>query len=271
MNSKSADPAGFAWTVERGFAALIGVVEADGACHADQEPSLGGKLMYAGRLDDAGRAVVVAGSIAGAAVMTATADQNTQKQAVRDGVVDFLVTSLDEALRILKNEIRKRATVAVCIGGSPAVVEREMQARGVLPDLVFAGWPGHLRDVAEFGLGSRRVQLATAEATDEYVCWQVEEAAAKWMPKLDSIALNCVSRNTWAARWLRLAPRYFGRTAQGVRVVRCDLETAKRIAGSIANAVQSGEIGVQVKINAVLKGQDCFPTTLKSAERERLS
>jgi urocanate hydratase len=250
MNSKSTDPTGFAWTVERGFAALIGAVEADGACHADQEPSLGGKLMYAGGLDDAARAVMVAGSVAGAAGLTATADQNLQKQAVRDGVVDFLVTSLDEALRILKNEIRKRATVAVCIGGTPALVEQEMQARGVLPDLVFAGGPGHVRDVVEFGAGSRRVQLASAQATDEYVCWQVEEAAAKWMPKLDSIALSCVSRNTWTARWLRLAPRYFGRFAQGVRVVRCDSETAKRIAGSIANAVQSGEIGVQVKMNA---------------------
>jgi urocanate hydratase len=271
MKSKLADPTGFAWTVERGFAALIGSAEADGTSHADKEPSLGGKLMYAGDLDEVGRAVVMAGSIAGVAGLTATSDSIAQKQAVRDGVVDFLVTSLDEALRILKNEIRKRATVAVCIGGTPALIEQEMQARGVLPDLVFAGEPGHLRDVVEFGAGSRRVQLAPAEATDEYVCWQVEEAAAKWMPKLDSIALSCVSRNTWAARWLRLAPRYFGRSAQGVRVVRCDSETAKRIAEGIANAVQSGEIEVQVKMNAVSNGQDCILTTLKSAERERSS
>ena len=34
---------------------------------------------------------------------------------MRDGVIDFLVTSLDEALRILKNEMRKRTAVAVCV------------------------------------------------------------------------------------------------------------------------------------------------------------
>ena len=56
-----------------------------------------------------------AANIAGAASLSATADVATQKQAIRDGVVDFLVTSLDEAARILKNEIRKRQPVAVCV------------------------------------------------------------------------------------------------------------------------------------------------------------
>ena len=54
-----------------------------------------------------------------------------QKQAIRDGVADFLVNSLDEALRILKNQLRKRETVAVCVGLAPADVEREMKERGV--------------------------------------------------------------------------------------------------------------------------------------------
>ena len=81
-----------------------------------QEPTLGGKLLYIGELDPAGRALAVAGNIAGVASLCASADPAIQKQAVRDGVVDFLVTSLDEALRILKNEIRKREPVAVCVG-----------------------------------------------------------------------------------------------------------------------------------------------------------
>ncbi len=46
------------------------------------------------------------------------------------------MTSLDEALRILKNEIRKRETVAVCVAAAPETVEREMLERGVLPDLL---------------------------------------------------------------------------------------------------------------------------------------
>src|SRR5947209_11758122 len=70
------------------------------------EPDLAGRLLYAGQMDEDGRALIVAANIAGAASLCATSDQQQQKQAVRDGVVDFLVTSLDEALRILKNEIR---------------------------------------------------------------------------------------------------------------------------------------------------------------------
>jgi hypothetical protein len=49
---------------------------------------------------------------------------------------DFLVTSLDEALRILKNEIRKREAVAVCVAAAPRPWRCEMLERGVLPDLL---------------------------------------------------------------------------------------------------------------------------------------
>ena len=52
---------------------------------------------------------------AGAATLTASASAEAGKQAMREGVVDFLVTTLDEALRILKNEVRKHETVAVCV------------------------------------------------------------------------------------------------------------------------------------------------------------
>ena len=95
------------------------------------EPGLGGRLLWAGELDGSGRAIVVAGNISGVATLAATADSNAQKQAIRDGIVDFLVTSLDEALRILKNEIRKRQTVAVCVGSAPDLIQREMLERGV--------------------------------------------------------------------------------------------------------------------------------------------
>ncbi len=99
------------------------------------EPSLGGRLLYAGELDDEGRVVVLAGNIAGCATLAATADIAAQKQAIRDGVVDFLVTSLDESLRILKNEVRKKGTVAVCVAASPEEIEQQMLERGVEPDL----------------------------------------------------------------------------------------------------------------------------------------
>src|SRR5215475_15725073 len=72
--------------------------------HDRESSGLGGKLLYAGELDEDCRALIAAANIAGAASLCVSADARAQKRAIHEGVVDFLVTSLDEALRILKNE-----------------------------------------------------------------------------------------------------------------------------------------------------------------------
>lgn len=171
------------------------------------EPDLGGKLLYARELDEEARALVVASSIAGAASLCATANQRAQKQAIRDGIVDFLVTSLDEALRILKNEIRKRGPVAVCIADAPAPIEAEMAERGVVADLV------------RLPLESFEVQPPGSAL----ITWTVSSAPAQWMPRLDALALECLDSEAGSARrWLRLAPRCLGRLAQSTRLLYAD-------------------------------------------------
>jgi urocanate hydratase len=47
-----------------------------------------------------------------------------------------MVNSLDEALRILKNAVRKREAASVGLLGDPADVISEMASRGVVPDIV---------------------------------------------------------------------------------------------------------------------------------------
>ena len=223
---------------------------------AGQEPSLGGRLLYVGELNDAGRALVVAGNIAGAASLAATADPAAQKQAVRDGVVDFLVTSLDEALRILKNEIRKRETVAVCVGAAPEAVEREMLERGVLPDLLAPGTEHHPASAAFLLQGARTVELDGALTRPVLVAWRVAAAPALWLPRLDAIALDCLEPDACAARrWLRLAPRYLGRLAQGVRLLRCDEALATRLLELARERVAHGEIAVPVEIQISSRGE----------------
>ncbi len=257
----------FLLETHRFYASLIGF--ASSTSDSDNEPSLGGKLLYGGALDVQGRALAVAGNIAGAATLTATVETSAQKQAIRDGVVDFLVTSLDEALRILKNEIRKRETVAVCVSAAPANLERQMTERGVLPDLIFGGLPGAARNSTGFGASATRFHLNDADESETYLTWKIEEAPAKWMPKLDALAIDCLGATPWEARWLRLAPRYCGRPAQGVRVLHCDAQVAKQIMKSIANAVEQREVGVQVRISAIVDGQSF--TALHSPPIERKS
>lgn len=233
---------GFALQVERFYAVLIRTAGTPGLASEtrDSEPSMGGKLLYAGELEEETRALLVAANIAGAASLCVTADVATGKQALRDGVVDFLVITLDEALRILKNEIRKRGTVAVCVALKPETVEQEMLERGVAPDLT-------------------RPDAADLREGQTLFCWRVASSPSIWLPKLDAVALDCLKDNlgapaldseTWdsARRWLRLAPRYLGRLAQGVRVMRCRESAAANFIERVREEVESGEIGADVDI-----------------------
>ena len=190
---------------------------------------------------------MIAGNIAGAATLAATADIDTQKQAVRDGVVDFLVTSLDEALRILKNEIRKRNTVAVCVSAAPAQIAREMLERGVQPDLLREQFTtsADQHQSPDTRLSSVFEQIRDTALTT----WSVSSAPANWLPKLDAIALACLGPDARSARrWIRLAPRYMGRMSQGVRLLLSNRNFAPVFIEGVRRRVQSGEIGTQVQI-----------------------
>jgi hypothetical protein len=221
-DSNPSPPLDFTLQVESLYTALLRYASPS----PGEEQTLGGKLLYAAELDPRGRALLVAANIAGAASLAATADAAAQKQSIRDGVADFLVNSLDEALRILKNEIRKHETVAVCIASAPEDVEREMLERGVLPDLLAP------------------IEPAPPAPGEALLTWRVAAAPAQGLPKLDAIALECLPANPdhGARRWLRLAPRYLGRLAQGIRILRCEPIVANAIVDRIQSAVARGEI-----------------------------
>lgn len=191
----------------------------------DPEAGLGGRLLFAGDLGFA-RPLLYAANIAGAASIAASSDPVAQRQAMRDGVVDFLVTSLDEALRILKNEIRKRQAVSVAIGLDPAEVVGKMLERGVLPDLLPASSWGEGKTGLS-GLSTRpwhdqgAQQLADNETSDSepapgvYITWSVDRDAARWLPRIDSCVAEILPGNDKLRhRWLKLMPRYLGRAAQ---------------------------------------------------------
>jgi hypothetical protein len=244
----------FAVQVERLYSTLTQAAKPPGPAQPSlhEEPSLGGKLLYAGELVPHGRALLVAANIAGAASLAASADPAAGKQAMRDGVADFLVNSLDEALRILKNEVRKREAVAVCVAMAPETVEREMLERGVLPDLLPCA------------------QLPPAQHGQTLVTWTVTSAPAQWLPRLDALALDCLRKcgsgqSSIAARWLRLAPRYLGRLAQNFRLLHCQPEIAQEFVSRTKSAVDRGEIAVEVQItingNQSILRQSPHPST----------
>jgi hypothetical protein len=223
----------------------------------DEEPSLGGKLVYIGELDQNGRSLVVAANIAGTASLSATADPVLQREVIRDGLVDFVVNSLDEALRILKNEIRKKNAVAVCVGALPHAIEAEMQERGVMPDVLRSLLPP-----SDVLLTTRPSAIPAADILRDadsppapaIVFWSVSSAPAQWLPRLDAIASECLAADALAARrWLRLAPRYVGRSAREVRLLRADEHFADVFLEKVQASFEAGEIYVPARIE-VRKG-----------------
>ena len=218
---------------------------------AERDCGLGGKLLWAGELDAQGRALAVAANVAGAATLAATADAGAQRQANREGVVDFVVTSLDEALRILKNEFRKRETVAVCVALAPEAVASEMVERGVLPDLLRDDFSGP-EDAWFLSRGARKVDAVEPSVGETVLAWRVESAPMVWLPRIDALAMECMNADAWAARrWLRLAPRYMGRLAQGFRLLRCESECAAKFIAGLQERVESGEIAVAVELQSL--------------------
>jgi hypothetical protein len=225
---------------------------------ADPEIGLGGKLFYAGELDDDGRALIVAANIAGAATLVVSADPASQKQALRDGVVDFVVTTLDEALRILKNQLRKRESVSVCVAlplSEPlSKIEREISGRGVAPDL--------FRDdmLTASRLDALELQNETRTETNlrktpAFVTWRVDSALPKDLALLDEIALACLDpEEGQARRWLRLAPRYLGRLAQGLRLLETHREFAARFWERVAQHTDRGDINFAFEITSQTRG-----------------
>ena len=97
---------------------------------------LAGKLVVSGGMGDLGGAQSMAATMAGACFLGIEVDAECIKRRLRSGYVDFMVNSLDEALRILKNALRKKENVSVGLIGNCADVLPELAERGVLPDVL---------------------------------------------------------------------------------------------------------------------------------------
>jgi hypothetical protein len=98
-----------------------------------------GKLVFASGEGVSVSGLAAAVSIAGGTSLVVDPDGAAVKRVFRNGGVDFVVNSLDEALRILKNEIRKGTPVGVAVVADIGAVVAEMQERGVVADLEWGG------------------------------------------------------------------------------------------------------------------------------------
>jgi len=97
---------------------------------------LAGKLVVTGGMGGMGGAQPLAATMNGAAFLGVDVDPERIKRRVKTGYCDVMVTNLDEALRILKNAVRKREAVSVGLVGNCADMIPELARRGVVPDVL---------------------------------------------------------------------------------------------------------------------------------------
>jgi len=97
---------------------------------------LAGKLIVSGGMGGMGGAQPLAATMTGACFLGIDVDPERIKKRLKTGYCDFMVNNLDEALRILKNAVRKKEAVSVGLVGNCADVIPELAERGVVPDLL---------------------------------------------------------------------------------------------------------------------------------------
>jgi urocanate hydratase len=97
---------------------------------------LAGRLVVSGGMGGMGGAQPLAATLNGAAFLGIDVDPERIKRRVKSGYCDVMVNDLDEALRVLKNAVRKGEATSVGLVGNCADVIPELARRGVVPDLL---------------------------------------------------------------------------------------------------------------------------------------
>lgn len=182
---------------------------------AARRDSWAGQLVFACGAGSSATGLPAAVSIAGGTSFLLDPDTAAVKSAFRAGGVDFVVNTLDEALRVLKNEIRKHRPLSVALEGEVQLALAEMRERGVLPDLQVS--VGETAE-NEVPLGIEQLRLASEGAvvvsSARLEAWLtergwyevvLERATTAEMRELDSRLLALLpeadaQRRTWVQR-----------------------------------------------------------------------
>jgi hypothetical protein len=216
--------------------------------------SLAGRLLLIDGVAAEGDALLIAASIAGAASLVIETRMEAIRYCVRNGIVDFAVTTLSEALRILKNEVRKRQPIAVLLERQAADVLAEIVKRGVQPEMLRWAEPEpavktYVEMLRDRGALPLPPPLEAAPDPARHVCWRAGDGGSSVLRQLDSIAGEILpqddpERQNWVAR----APRYLPRALRLERCVAMSDEERTALIAAVERRAQEGTLAAQVRI-----------------------
>jgi urocanate hydratase len=227
--------------VYRAYASLMESAPSQPDPHSPHD--LGGQLLYAGELNPAAAHLIRAANIAGAASLACSASPDALRQALHQGAIDFLVNSLDEALRILKNEIRKRQPVAVAVSLAPETITQELLDRGVLPNLLPP--ESSSTGLAAFiALGATPLpnlsQAPLPHPGPRLRIWPIPVAYTNRPADFEAILLAHLPPDEKAAqRWLHLSSRYLQSASRRYRSLPLDSQATEKLTAKFGPPLQA--------------------------------
>jgi len=220
---------------------------------------LTGKLVANCGMGPAGGALSLAAIMNGAAFLGVDADAEQIKRRVKTGYCDVMVSELDEALRILKNAVRKREPASVGLVADPVRLLSEMANRGVVPDLLVrtefpAGESGAQAAQTLESLGT--VVIADADAA--YRASGREDGAAMRcialsgelsdVQRIDKILLEVFPADEDLNRFLRIVQRRVRQQGLPARACWLDAGEQRKLGAALDEAVARGELRAPVVI-----------------------
>jgi urocanate hydratase len=180
-------------------------------------------------------------SIAGGATLVLDADAAAVKSAMRCGALDFVVNTLDEALRALKNEVRLRRPLSVGLIADVEATLQEMVERGVLPDLLLIGVKQNAQAIMQnksihalqaAGMGLRRMNNAGGERSERQDEVYLPAANAGELRALDERVLAILPADDLVRRrWIQRIAQYLRDARSGGRWVWLTDEERQHICG----------------------------------------
>jgi urocanate hydratase len=223
--------------------------------------SLAGHLVACVGFGQQGAELALATTIAGGAFLGIDSSSEHLKAAVRNGSCDFMVNTLDESLRVLKNELRQQKALSVGLLGDASEILPAMIERGVQPDLIAdtassesetASGMQHdaLHQFIERGARNLNTQTEKLARPSDQI--EVVWTAANTMDlkRMDTLALEQLpSDDTLRQRWLRQASGCFHRQRPLQRVLELRPEELTPLLNALQNAVSSGTIQAPASVD----------------------
>lgn len=200
--------------------------------HTLPQPWPGALILSLG-LDPQGAAVALASNLAGAVCLSLEEDPALAHEALRSGACDFVVNTLDEAIRAMKNEVRKHLPLSVGLQGNRAQLLAELLERGVAPQLVTdptanpANTPANIQSLAILvEQGSTQIDFSSDERLTPFLSqrgWTAETfplATAAALREFDAQAATLLPPDDTLRRsWLNSARRLFPRERPPTRTL----------------------------------------------------